>query len=349
MNINEVIGQQGVVEFLRTAHRQNRISSLYIFHGPPSVGKTTTAVSFAAGVNCAENPGIGCGKCSICKKFHEINHPDLIIISPVDSSDPKQIEQHQSNMIEQQRWRINESPQSMIRIIQIRDLQEKLKFHRWSASRRFVVVVDAEKMRVETANAFLKTLEEPPVDTTIILVTSQLGSLLPTIISRAQLVKFNKLKPDQISEILHQHYSISLNQAEKAAKLGNGQLQKSLKFAIDEDLINFRLEIIESYLKKSISDFVKICPVRINQREQMMILLEFMNILNQDCMYIKLGLIDRIVNFDFRPRLLDYAKKVDITKLIENNDTLEQAYQALNLFIDPVLIRDHLIGEIYEC
>jgi DNA polymerase III subunit delta' len=349
MNFQNIIGQQSVVKFLQTAYQQNRIAGLYIFHGLPSVGKTTTAVNFAAAVNCKNHPGQGCDSCLICRKFLQLNHPDLIIITPADSSDPKQIEQMQTQIIEEGNWRINESPQSMIRISQIRDLQEKIKFHLWSATRRFVVVVNAEKMRVETANAFLKTLEEPPLDTTIILVTSQLGSLLPTIISRAQLVKFNALKINQITQILHQQYSLSETQAQHAAKLGNGQLQKSLKFAIDEDLVNFRLKIIDSFLTRSIAEFIKICPVRINQRDQMVILLELLNLINQDCLYLKQGWEKKIVNYDFKEKLLDYARGVNISKLVENNKILEQAYQALNLFIDPVLIRDHLIGEIYEC
>ncbi len=176
--ISAVIGQNKAKKFLLTSFALGKMSHAYLFKGASGVGKKMVARAFAAFINCSAPSGQEvCGSCPSCKKFHSDNHPDLHIIEPQGAG---------------------------IKIAQIRQLQKDLAYPPFEARTRVVILPDIHDTmrRPEVANSLLKTLEEPPADTLLILTGDEAGGILPTILSRCQLVPFSPLSYQEVAGLL---------------------------------------------------------------------------------------------------------------------------------------------------
>ncbi len=176
--LSTIIGQAKAKNFLLGSFAKGKMSHAYLFKGPPGVGKKMMARAFAAYINCAAPQGSeACGSCPSCKKFNSDNHPDLHIIAPQGAG---------------------------IKIDQIRKLQKDLAFPPFEARTRVVILPDIHDTmrRPEVANSLLKTLEEPPADTLLILTGDEAGGILPTILSRCQLVPFSPLSYQEVADLL---------------------------------------------------------------------------------------------------------------------------------------------------
>lgn len=152
---------------------QNKNSS-YIFVGLDGVGKRYNATMLAKASLCGAFPP--CETCSNCTRINKLMHPNLIFIEP-DGKD--------------------------IKIEQIRDTLKSLVFKPAESGKRFIIITKAHRLNNSSANAILKALEEPPRDTIFILCTINLYTLLPTIVSRCEVIKFPPLKNDKIAKILN--------------------------------------------------------------------------------------------------------------------------------------------------
>ena len=141
---------------LENAVRDGRVSHAYIFEGDRRTDKRGFAESFAKGILCPERRGENCGRCSVCAKIDHGNHEDIIYVSADGQS---------------------------IKDAQMTEVQEKIRVKPFG-SRHIVIVEDSDTMTVRAQNRFLKTLEEPPGDTVIILLSDNMENLLPTIRSR---------------------------------------------------------------------------------------------------------------------------------------------------------------------
>ncbi len=170
MNLVEpLLGNEATRARLWKASTDGRLHHCYLFEGPEGVGKATTALRFALMLNClAEEGGARpCGTCAQCRLGLAGSHPDLVVVGP--------------------------DPTKATRVItaeQARGIIQSLALQRHSARRRVVIVDPADALTEEAANALLKTLEEPPAGTQFILVTSRAASLLQTVLSRSQRVRF---------------------------------------------------------------------------------------------------------------------------------------------------------------
>jgi len=186
----------------------------------PGVGKKTAAAIFAMACNC-QDPVAGpfgradagsahleegekrfnpCGRCRSCQKIRSGNHPDFIHIKP---SGP------------------------YIKIAQIRSLLHTLSVKPYEATRRVVLLSDAQCMNTEAANALLKALEEPPPETILILTARQGTDLLPTVKSRCQPIKFNPLSTAALEKLLTENHGLGRQEAEVLAIVGNGSYTRA--------------------------------------------------------------------------------------------------------------------------
>lgn len=145
---------------LKKAAKNNRLAGAYLFVGPDGIGKYAIALELAKSFDCTPF--------------------DIHTIEPEGTGPPER----------------RSLAGGAIKINKIRELQDKLGLMPYEGSRKFALVKNAEAMTEEASNAFLKLLEEPPLDTTIILITSNMGKLLPTIISRCQIVRFHGAKTE---------------------------------------------------------------------------------------------------------------------------------------------------------
>jgi DNA polymerase-3 subunit delta' len=202
MSLGKIIGQEKAVAMLLGILGRCRIASSYLFCGESGVGKKAAAINFAKALNCLKTVGSNesqiedeslirnseprtqnlepsqkdaCDECESCLKIEAGTHPDFMLVSP----DERQI-----------------------RIEEIRAVDEALSFRPFEGRKKVVVVDDAEQMNISAANAFLKTLEEPPEDSVIILVSSKPDILPATIRSRCSRINFVSLTTDSSMRVI---------------------------------------------------------------------------------------------------------------------------------------------------
>jgi DNA polymerase-3 subunit delta' len=168
MALETIQGQPRAVELLRRALAAERLAHAYAFVGPPGSGRTTTGLAFAQAVLCPQG---GCGRCRACALAAARQHPDLhLIVATPPETNPKGAR--------------------AIRIGAIRELERRAALKPAMAARKVFIVDDAERMTGEAPEAFLKTLEEPPDRTIIVLVLDRARAVPATVLSRCQLVRF---------------------------------------------------------------------------------------------------------------------------------------------------------------
>lgn len=200
---NPIIGHQQIVEQLQRTVASDRIAGAYLFVGPTSVGKETIARYFAQLIFCQQDtqPPTVCGTCLACRKADSGNHPDLQLIRPDGS---------------------------LLRIGQIRELQKQIIYEPLEANRKVYILTDVERMNAEAENCLLKTLEEPPASSVLILLTSNIEALLPTTRSRCQILQFHPMPTRELAEVLTNRFSVAPEQATTLAIAAGGAIGKAL-------------------------------------------------------------------------------------------------------------------------
>ncbi|MCB5247261.1 MAG: DNA polymerase III subunit delta' [Candidatus Cloacimonetes bacterium] len=242
-------GQSNALQILKLALDNDRIAQAYLFHGSDGVGKFTAALYFGMALNCfSKSEFRPCGVCSSCRKFLALDHPDLLYIFPtpnlglnLDGEITKtdyiqEYEGYIRNKIETPWEDYQFSANIMIRVESMNWLIKRLNLSAYEASYRVCIIEDADQMNIPTANAFLKTLEEPPEATVIILITNNLSKLLPTIVSRCQPVHFQPVTPSVIEGILRESFNAAPELARTAAHIADGSVQRAIHFAHNESL-----------------------------------------------------------------------------------------------------------------
>jgi len=175
---SEILGQERAVDLLRRYISQGATPHGLLFSGEEGVGKETAARIFSAALLCrAPGEDSACGICQDCRLFASSSHPNFLTVAPEENS-------------------------KFLRIEEIRTLQEELSLKAFSDRPRVVILNPADRMTPQAANALLKTLEEPPPETRLILIAHRVAGIMPTIVSRCQKVPFFPLPADMATEIL---------------------------------------------------------------------------------------------------------------------------------------------------
>ncbi|MBU0611138.1 MAG: hypothetical protein KKI08_24880, partial [Armatimonadetes bacterium] len=227
----DIIGHEGPLSLLKRAAFTGRIPNAYLFVGSPHVGRRTAALQLAKALNCERNTSFAsadavdcCDECVNCRAFNQERHPDLMIVRPLVSlkgaEDDLVVESDEAGEGDEAPEFI-EIEGSMIRTGQIEALIEHSFLKRVQGRHKVYLVISAETMNEAAQNRLLKTLEEPPPNTLLILTSANLGALLPTTISRCSVVNFEgvpaataearlqALHPDVPTEQLHSLVSLS--------------------------------------------------------------------------------------------------------------------------------------------
>ena len=197
-----IIGHQQILEQLYHAIASNRVAGAYLFVGVANVGKETVALHFAKSINClSRQMREPAAACLSCRKADDGNHPDLQIIRPSGA------------------W---------IKIDQIRELQKRIIYRPLEGVRKVYILTEVERMNLEAANCLLKTLEEPPADSVLILLTTNLDAMLPTIRSRCQIIPFHPLLVSDLAGRLMERFDINETQAFSISTAAGGAVGKAL-------------------------------------------------------------------------------------------------------------------------
>lgn len=225
MSIFRIVkGQEQASELLGRSMMKNRLSHAYLFAGPEGVGKLTAALELAASWMCSVADSGYCGTCNDCMRVFKFQHPDVRFTIPqLEKTEPEDLASLFQARADDKKSPLRIPGNSKIKIDQIREIGKRLSHKSFENKGHIEIIVDSDRMGVEAANSLLKTLEEPPDDTVIILISSTWSALLPTIRSRAHLIRFRRLSENLIVDILMSRSGMSREMAVETAVASDGR------------------------------------------------------------------------------------------------------------------------------
>ena len=239
------------------AKKNHRVGSAYLFLGPNGSAKEALALKFSAYLNCNESTINPCGKCSSCKRIAAFQHENIHLIVPMPSDKQLSVSDKQSTFLSEKKYKsdnpfhkISIPKSNTIPISIIRNLKKELYLKSVDSGKKIVLIFDAHKLCVgdaSSANAILKMLEEPPANTTFILVSDYKGELLPTILSRCQIINFPPLQNDEIISYLSLN-GVDKSLAEFAAIMSEGNMNYAQRICNNgvEDIRKLLEKLIET-------------------------------------------------------------------------------------------------------
>ena len=315
MSFNRILGQGQAKHILSQALSGNRLAQAYLFYGPESIGKKLLAVEFAKALNClSPEREEACGTCDSCRKIEDRVHPDFFFLEPAKSTPTVR--------------------EAVIKIDAIRELQKKLGFLPYQAKFKVAVIDQVEKMNLQACNAFLKTLEEPPSATLLILITSNIYKLLPTMISRCQGIKFHPLPPEAIREILQKQGAEELDPGELDLRVGRsqGQVSRALSDEVTQTS-SYRQEMIRLIDQVSFQRMDLLfqwSKAMARGSEPLSRILEEMMGLLRDLAFIRSGgAPDQLFNRDLLAELEPVARNKPLSALLKMADAVYRTQNAL--------------------
>lgn len=330
MKFSSIAGHEPQIEMLRNSIKTGHLAHAYLFSGRSGVGKFSAATAFASAILCETGSGDSCGYCNSCVKIDNENHPDFIVVKPM-VRDRKVTEE--------------------IDITAIRDLVRRLAYKPYESKRQVVIVKDADRMNPQAANAFLKTLEEPPGDTLIVLTATSAGKLLPTILSRCQNVRFAPLKFEQCKKFIMTRLDLDEESAGYYSSLAGGAPGRVLDESILEREKTDResaLILLEAFGGKSSEELLRLAQQIDRSKDRLTVdrLLESVSILLRDMATVKcLGKYGILVNEDLRDRLSELSARVSIRRILAGFDSISEMSAIRTYNINPLLI---LLGSWLE-
>jgi DNA polymerase-3 subunit delta' len=237
--LDGLIGNQQAKDRLRRMLATGRLPGTLLFAGPDGVGKKLFALELARALNChAPRDGFGCGVCAVCRRIGKFVWP-----AGDDKDAHEQIiwSEHADVglLMPYKRFLLAKAT---------RDLDREAQFRPYEGAARVFIIEDAEKLNETAANSLLKTLEEPPATTHIILLTSRPSGLLPTIRSRCQMMRFVPLTIDEIERFLLRKGHAPADAA-LLSRLAAGSLGRALTLSADEcrEQRGFMLEVLQAF------------------------------------------------------------------------------------------------------
>jgi len=229
---NNIVGHDWAIQLLASEILNAHVGHAYLITGSEQIGKTTLARTFAQALNCdASGEERPCGQCRTCKLIAADHHPDIRFIEPQVSGRGK----------------------LSIKINQIRDLQKELNLSPYEARHRVAILKRFDTANINAANAFLKTLEEPPEKVILLLTANDADSLLPTITSRCRKIGLRPLNTVLIEEILMTRWCSDADRAQLLSHLADGRIGWAIQASQDNTILDER-QFQLSYLRETLDN-----------------------------------------------------------------------------------------------
>ncbi len=321
MGWEAIKGQDRVITLLRRAIERERLPHAYLFLGPEGVGKKLAALALAQVVNCAEAGTDFCGRCPSCRKISKGLHPDVVLLEPQEGGS--------------------------IKIEHIRRLQQEIAYKPFEGRVKVWIIDQAERLTLQAANCLLKTLEEPPAHSLLILVAAQAAALLPTVVSRCQQVNFLRLKPPVLKQLL-----LAQGIAPEALELGVALAEGGLARVSQGQLEEFwaqREEILE-YLqgrRNKFSDVFALGNKLSKQKEQIEQLVRLFSLWYRDLLLLKLGMgSDLLVNQDKFAQLSQQAERMGLSSIQQRLGLIQESFSALRYNANPRLVLEEVLLQL---
>lgn len=247
----EIIGNQRVKEELTKIIEEKKVLHSYMFVGVEGIGKQMIAKKFAQMILCTNEGRKGCNTCKSCIEFTSNNNPDFLYIEPDGNN---------------------------IKIEQIRYLQRKIQEKPIISNRKVYIINDADKMTTEAQNCLLKTLEEPPEYSTIILIGTNQNLFLNTIKSRCMIISFKPIEAELIKKYLEEKYEM-FNISSNMLETFQGSIGKAIILKDKKEQYEKIEMMIKNLDKKDIIDILNLGEEIYKSKDDIIEILEYINVI----------------------------------------------------------------------
>jgi DNA polymerase III subunit delta' len=326
MSFAKLIGNDRNKTILKRLLERGRINATLIFAGPDGVGKRRFALTMAKAANCRNAPAgayatDSCDACPVCRRIDEGAYGDVTTIAPDGQ---------------------------YIKIAQTRALAEEVYYRPREGRQRFFIVDEADRLRDEAANSLLKTLEEPPATSTLLLITARPDALLQTIRSRAQRITFAPLSVAEMDRYLRDHFPRPAPDTALLARITEGRIGQATAFDLsvyrqDRKVLIELLELMATggnrfRLLKAAEFLGK------KEREEFEKQLDLLASLLRDLFLLASGQpADAIANPDAADRLGALAPKIGLSRAIAWARAFEQLRASLRINVNRVVATEALL------
>ncbi|MBM3251728.1 MAG: DNA polymerase III subunit delta' [Candidatus Omnitrophica bacterium] len=315
MSFKKIIGQEKAINFLLQSIKNNKLASSYLFIGPEGVGKALVAQEFAKLLNCQKDNLDACDSCSSCLKIDNRNHPDI-------------------------HW-LEKNESGVIKIEDIRQLGQEINLKPYEAKKKVFIINEAHAMNAEASNALLKTLEEPPKDSILILTTNSAERMFSTIVSRCQKVFFSSINIEELKLILERDYHLKVSASHYLARFTEGRLGKSLSLK-DIDILSEKNRIIDNFVsaRHTSDDFFDL-----ETKDKQAIKYNLDILLNwfRDILLLKCGIeAGDLVNSDRSKELLNLEKQYNTDEILKTMEQILNTYTMLEYNLNPKIFLEFL-------
>lgn len=323
----DVIGHTDIIQYIKNAINQDKVSHAYIFNGEKGSGKKLLAYLFAQTLQCEKGGDDPCYECHSCRQSVSGNQPDIITVTH---------EKPNSISVDEIRTQVNED-------IQVKPYSSKYKIY---------IIPGADLMTVQAQNAILKTIEEPPAYAIIILLTENAQKLLPTICSRCVMLKFRNIKDQLVKKYLMEELQIPDYKADVCTAFAQGNIGKAVMLANSEYFNEIREEAvrllreIDTMSAGEMSAAVKRCS------EFKLDITDYLDVLmiwyRDVLIYKATKSIDRVIFTDQMKYMKERAKKSSYEGIEIILEAIEKAKARLRANVNFDLVMELLLLTIKE-
>jgi DNA polymerase-3 subunit delta' len=322
MPFDTIIGHEQPKRFLQAALRSERLAHALLFHGEEGIGKLLTARVLAQAVNCeaapAPDPPDACGACRSCHQIEAGSHPDVTILTATGEK--------------------GETDHT-------REIESRFIYRPLIGRQKIVILDNADLLRREAANALLKTIEEPPPDSLIVLVSSRPEALLPTIRSRCQEIRFAPLALDVVEEAVRRRRRLPEKDARFLAVISGGRLGLALEAepeALRAERAEF-LRLVSLDSMESTSGLLAVCEA-VGKSDQAEAALGWLSAWFRDLIIVKVGGDrSRLVNADCVPQLDALAATLKIETILDLAAYVKSMHRGLERNLNKQMMLEGLL------
>lgn len=319
MSFAAIVGHRGAIDILKGALATDRLAHAYLFSGQDGIGKRLVALNFAKAVNCLDIRGDGepCDNCISCRKIESQNHPDVFVVEPEGR---------------------------FIKIGQVRELQRRLQLKAVEGRYKVCIMDGADCLNPASANALLKTLEEPAERTILILIAISMNSIPATVLSRCQKIRFSPVGLEEIIPWLEETTGVDRETARLMAIFGGGSIARSLsiKTGFLKDIRREVIGVFDSIVSGDITEAFEWAE-RVSKRDDIGWYIEALKIWIRDLLVYKNPDTRRvIINQDVLDELEGVAGKVSLSQLFGFWENLRVCERALFYNANKQVALEHI-------
>ena len=320
-----LIGHEWAVEMLKKHVANGTTRHAYLFAGPPGLGRRTLALRFAQALNCPMplEPGVPCGGCRDCKQIAAMQYADLTVVQA-------------------------ETEGGILKVDQIREVRRTLILKPYQARYRVALFLRFQEANDNAANALLKTLEEAPSYAVLVLTADSPEQLLPTIVSRCEVLRLRPLRVEEVQKQLETR-GLETNTAKLIAHISGGRFGYALRLLDDESLLGMREErlndlqrLISASRVEKFTYAEKLAKDKESMRQVILIWLSY----GRDLMLKTARAGTPLVNVDRDVEIEDLAQRLDLSSARRMVSGLEDVLEKMERNVNSRMLAEVLLLDL---